>query len=513
MRYKSLKKAQKKFRNNFGDNNSNGFSGSLKEQPITETIEKVPNYGHCIPTDPQKIEAELAALEKNPETFFKTGYGKKSRKSYKSHKSSSKSYKKILKKLTKKCLKKSLKILKKKLKKKQRKSRRSSRRFGSGIFYDMRLGVPDDYNLDVDTKLGLPSYETSPASIYNNENIYYQGAALPRPYDRIDLGRLNALENIVGFGSRKNKSRKNNKNKLCRFGQTPGSSSWIIPTPSPLRIELDNYVAPNLAGAKGLVGPTFNYYDAGPNKNIMTQPGNYFNVPMQYTNNQMNSPIPPSGRGFGKKRMFGSSRMPSTAQVFGPNVVGHEQGIPAYHAGSTTINFGTGELYSPIGIVPGPTNSSGTYANIATSPYESLSVMPDGITHNSYLSVPMRFGKSLGKVSKKPGKRFGTMIQNVDVSGSGQIVDYQKEPDYVSIKDTIPKGSYANYGKVKKSKLVDETLLKNSKKDSKDSSKDSKDSSKDSRKDLKTSKKKKKSLFGSEGKTITLTSTGSIIVN
>jgi hypothetical protein len=196
------------------------------------------------------------------------------------------------------------------------------------------------------------------------------------------------------------------------------------------------------------------------------QPGPYFdqrfnlrqaNVPMQYTNNQYNTPV--VGNSFG-----------------GSNTVGYRPAIPMYHAGGTTIDFLTGQLYKPIGVVGGPTNSDGAYASMGTG-QEIYTVQPDYITPNAYLNTARglpfdvnalnangylaaglgsdrnampNFGKS-----PKSKHNFSKPLNNVLYTSNSYASDgpmYQKSPMYMKRPDINDEGAYASFGKGRKEK-------------------------------------------------------------
>jgi hypothetical protein len=442
-------KSRRKARN-FG----NELTGSLKEQPLFDgygPASPLLTGGQCVKSTmtPESLENALK-LNELTGSISRNSVSGNEISNYGSMKRRRRSSKKI-KKLHKKIRKSLKKINKLKMKK-------SKRKFGLG-----------SGSLEQNTKLGLPSYETNPSSIYNNDYLI-RGARPPIPYGPVDNARMSMLTQINGFGtrteglksrtegssrtsSRRTRTEGSKSRTKSRFGQTPGSSDWHIPQETALDKTLASYAQPYLAQAKGMFLPDIQLYGKADQASYLNQysvPS--FNVPMQYSNNQYNYPVV-NGNSFGRKRSFGA--MTPLSNMYGPNNVGHESQIPMYHAGSTTLNFADNQLYSPIGMVGGPTNSTGSYASVGTSPNQLLKVLPDGMTPNAYLST-VGFGKKSKMSKTRKGSRFGELVANISsiANGSGLLTLAQPLPSYLDKNREVAQGDYVSFGKKKKPKCV-----------------------------------------------------------
>jgi hypothetical protein len=407
---------------NFGNDtklNDTIYTGSLKEQPIFDgygIASSQLNDGQCVTNN-----NTLQSLENNLKFNQLTG-----RINYGARQLSKQSRKKSrkIKKLNKK--------IKKSLKKLNKLKNKKSRKFGG--------------SLEQNTHLGLPDYETSPLSIYNN-NYLLRGARPPIPYGPVDNARMSMLTQYNGFGTRtrtagaRTRTAGSSGSSKKRFGQTPGSNDWHLHKETPLEQTLQSYAQPYLAQAKGMFSPDVELYGRATSASYLNQSSTpSFNVPMQYSDNQYNYPVVGNSvSNFGKSRSRFGAMLPSS-NMYGPNNVGHESQIPMYHAGSTTINFADNQLYSPIGIVGGPTNSTGEYASLGTSPEQVLNVQNDGITPNAYLS---KF-------------RFGELIPNISsiANGSGLLTLAQPLPSYLDKNREVVGGDYLSFGLKKKLKKV-----------------------------------------------------------
>jgi hypothetical protein len=319
------------------------------------------------------------------------------------------------------------KIVKMKSKMKSRKSKK--RRFGQVPFLEGKLST------SVQTE-GLPIGAKSPSSIYQTfPNIFSQGSALPRPYGPRDNLRMQSLFEIHGFGRRKKSKRckyckkhksrrfRNRKSKKHRnFGNstTPGTVEWKHD--ASVRNKVSSYMnqyanSDKLSLAKGWTSPS-SLYIRNASSNIPNVIGMY-NVPAQFTNNQLNNPIllhfglkkkkksknkRPSltkqeKSGLNRKRCFG----PLVPNVAGPNTVGYQASIPLYHAGANTINFATNKLFRPdiIGSVG--------------------KVQSDGITPNAWLTQSSGIGDGLGNKYRFGKKAFGGSVITLNSAGQIQI--------------------------------------------------------------------------------------------
>jgi hypothetical protein len=177
----------------------------------------------------------------------------------------------------------------------------------------------------------------------------------------------------------------------------------------------------------------------------------------------------------------------------GPNNVAYREPFQMYHAGGTTVDFATGNLYSPIGKVGGQTNSTGSYASVGTFSKPVLKVQPDGMTPNAFLNTAAgidasssgtntarsythnglsSFGskkskkKSISKKSKKSiskkKRKFGSQIYSpLSIArGSGSVTLSQPLPPYMDKGRDHVKGDYV-------SKFGSKPKESSSKKDSK----------------------------------------------
>jgi len=351
---------------------------------------------------------------------------------------------------------------------KKLKKLKSRSKFGTYAFETGTLPNAPGYNEL--TPLGLPPGSVSVDNIYQTQpDPYMQGSRLPRPYGPRDNMRMAMPELIAGFGKKKRskkkltkkikkivkeilkkrskkRSKKKQESKKLRFGsETPGSPKWTSELANAASTDYCGieYANPVLEGAKGDVGPNFLYYVPGSNFDQRFNLAGA-NVPMQYTDNQGNNPIPSNS--------FGFSAMSGTSSMTGPNNVGHETLGPMYHGGSNTQDFATGLLYAQNDIIQGPGNSTGVYASAGTTPNQLLKVKADSITPNAYLaSAPDIKMASSGAYSArtlvnnglnyghKKKNKFGvgpviSVLGSVQYSpefaslGTGQLTLYQPNP-------------------------------------------------------------------------------------
>jgi hypothetical protein len=316
-----------------------------------------------------------------------------------------------------------------------------------------------DYALSQDSQLGLPSDQTSPPTIYDTfPDPFQQGSPLPQPYGPRDNLRMMSLWN---YGRKLRKLRRKNKHyKRLRsrngFGLIYNGQEYV-----------DNILAP----AKGYI---YSYLPIDPN--------NVYNVPMQYSNNTQNTPI------FTTTPTMRFGQMLNTNGMYGVNNVAYQTPIPMLHAGGTTLNYANNQLYSPIGVVGGPTNSTGQFASAGTFSEPVMNVVNDNITPNSYLntkpinvtatdanSTMLKDGMTTSSSFGKRKRSFGNMIYQPDMitGGGGNEPVYQKSPMYMDTKAT-PTGNYANYGKKPKLVMKNEEEKKEEKKGKKTEKKEEK---------------------------------------
>ncbi len=275
--------------------------------------------------------------------------------------------------------------------------------------------------------LGLPAGAFNPTTL--NEVMpdpNMRGNPLPRPYGPRDNLRMGTGNTTNGFGA------------------TPGSSAWNQVVQNVRGQEYAN--AGVLKSAKGYMNPEILYYQNA--KGVV--PGDMprlGNVPMQYSDNALNTPLfnykqygskkkskkSKKKKGKGKKKSSKKSRSKKQMlNMFGPNNVGYEAHIPIYHGGGNTVDFFTDKLYNQ-DIVGGPTNSTGPYASVGTSREPLLSVVKDGITPNQY-----SFGANMSNMVYSP---------DIPTSGTGLTSLYQEAPDYLTRQDIT--GNYVSYGSKK----------------------------------------------------------------
>jgi len=348
--------------------------------------------------------------------------------------------------------------------------------------------LPNTQGYPNQAALGLPLGITEPADIYATyPDPSIQGARLPIPYSPLDNIRMKGPYNYTGFGQKKSKkSLKKNKKSLKKkiekivknmFGQghhghyngqniTPGTPQWVQQL-SQQNYSGQEYANPYLTQAKGNISPQILYIQ-GP-RVIPQEPfGSNFNDPMQFSNNGANTPLIPSinplipNFNFSKKSLKNSFGQ-TTSSMTGPNNVAHETPYPIYHAGGNTMNFSTDSLYLP-DMIPGPTNSTGSYASAGTISEPLLKVRPDSITPNSMLSAAtdikvassgansansfIHNGLGLSKFGLKKSikNRFGPISitpmsvyspEFVSGTGTGQLTLYQPKPSYLENRDPI----------------------------------------------------------------------------
>lgn len=182
--------------------------------------------------------------------------------------------------------------------------------------------------------------------------------------------------------------------------------------------------AGKLSLAKGWTSPSALYLNSSSSKipNVIGMP----NVPAQFSNNQLNSPlllnfgtkhknVKKTGRRPSLTKKRSRSFGPLLQTVAGPNTVGYQAPIPLYHAGANTIDFATNQMFRPDIIGPVGKVQSGSTPNAWLA--QSVGI-GDGLG-NKY-----RFGK-VGKEGKGKGKAksrsFGGSVITLNSAGQVQI--------------------------------------------------------------------------------------------
>ncbi len=364
----------------------------------------------------------------------------------------------------------------------RRKSRKGRRRYGMP-FKSGKLSTSVN-------SIGLPLGAKSPVTIFDTmPDPLMQGSPLPRPYGPRDNLRMQSLYKIHGFGrirrsrrsrrrksrrrksrrkskSRRRKTRRRRKSKSRRrlksksrrrrrkrrsnFGMTPGTKNWVRSgiARNNMSAQAAKYANPGaLKMAKGLFKPDVELIVPGLGNKQYLSP--FLNEPLQFSNNQLNTPVLKFGKGKRRpKRRFGSFN--GKLSNSSPNTVAYQKPIPMYHAGGTTINFATNQLYSPEGLIP-----------------KVGKVQPDGMTPNAWLTRSQGIGDGLGgvfrfgskkkfqkpKLNKKKrtsprlGYGSGVYTPNGWTEGSGHLTIKQPKPNLGPKKVT---GSFMSYGKSKK---------------------------------------------------------------
>lgn len=364
--------------------------------------------------------------------------------------------------------------------------------------------LPNMEGYPTNAPLGLPAGVSTVDNIYQTfPDPFSGGARLPRPY-----GPRDQLSLLSRFGPKKSKKSKKSKTvkklkkslkkykrkykslkkslKKCqlkigrRFGSglsglsglnppTPGTQQWTSELGSK-DFSGQTQARPYFSEATGNVSPKFNYFESGIKPEVysdLNQVWNISNVPMQYSDNSANTPL---FFGRNKRRKFGA--MSTTGDMTGPNNVGYNPPIPMYHAGGTTYDFKTQQLYSPIGMVGGPTNSTGPFASMGTNPDPVLGVLPDGSTPDAYLTNTnilnassginnaysytyngLKFGrkkKSLNRFGNHSPEQNLLYTPELVTSGVGPLTLYQPAPPYISeAKNLVPEKGYVSFGKKK----------------------------------------------------------------
>lgn len=230
------------------------------------------------------------------------------------------------------------------------------------------------------------------------------------------------------YGKRKSKKKKKTKKRRRskrKFGVTPGTKAFSVsPTPT------DTGVILYLPLAKGSA--------------IQSSEIPFINVPLQFSNNDLNTPLV---LGFGKikkrsnkkkgRRRYGN--WPTTNQMKGPNKVAHEVPMNMYTgAGGNTVDWSTDTHYLPNG------PKLETVAKTTSNPRGWLSNAKTINENNSY-----RYSK-LGYDNGKRGNMFGQGIysssQNVldspafvrdKVSGTGAKNIFQPFPPTMHLRESI----------------------------------------------------------------------------
>lgn len=230
-------------------------------------------------------------------------------------------------------------------------------------------------------KFGSPPLERpyGPRNNMNMQSLHFAGSTLnPLP--------LSFPYSLGQFGSQRNK----------KFGATPGTPEW------------------RGNGTVAAEGPII--FFEGPSGGMQ----NLANVPMQYTNNELNRP----SLGFGL----------DLGQMAGRNNVGHQPNIPTYYAGGNTINFQTGLPYRPYRPEQCPTISVKPDSGWISEGQNVADV--SGIAN--FARTYMNKGLSFSKSRKKKKTRFGNM--------AGPQILVNTLPARLT-NEQVNGASYANFGK------------------------------------------------------------------
>jgi hypothetical protein len=217
---------------------------------------------------------------------------------------------------------------------------------------------------------------------------------------------------------RKSKRKRSVKRSIKRkFGSTPGSKAWKSQVPKGVALGSE-WVNESLAPAKGYNLDPIQLYLPVENK----LPKLPQNLPMQYSNNQLNDPQPSSlVRNFGRNQL---------TRMEGPNNVAHRPGFDVYTgAGGNTIDFFTGDTYlnsQNNGIQQVQKSVNNPTGWLSSS--EGIKKASSGFnTARSYTNKGLKFGS-------------GPLVYTRDNMSQGAKTLYQPLPPYMRTKVT---GDYA----------------------------------------------------------------------
>ena len=298
---------------------------------------------------------------------------------------------------------------------------------------------------------GGPNPATNIYQRLSQTDPYLKGARLPRPYGPRDNTAMKSQHwtgsklpplplsypfSVGQFGRRKRRSRRRKSKSIKRrrkkvksirrrpprrkrrfsfFGMnTPGTKGWTNTLGKTLKSQSQGsrYVSPQLTAAKGFLDSPMLLYMPNSNTGI-PHPLGSANIPMQYSNNQLNTPQTAqygrsrksttrykrkkrkSKRNKRKRRKslkFG--KYPSLYYMEGPNNVAYRPNMALYNgAGANTINWSTGKTYRPATksirrVQKNPTNPRAWVAS--TKGIKSTSGKFNGA--RTYTNLGLRFG-------------------------------------------------------------------------------------------------------------------------
>jgi len=307
--------------------------------------------------------------------------------------------------------------------------------------------------------LGGPNFSLTPTRLINKG-----GARLPRPYGPSDNAlmkeahwagsRLPPMDlSLLGQFGRKPSLRRRRRSlrslKKRKFGATPGTPGW------PARMESigSKWVSPRLVAAKGYnLNPVLGFPPSfAPNQELQEASTKYsINMPMQFSNNQLNNPQPRRTIGDGvdalRRTTFGASR-PSLYYMEGPNNVGYRANMPLYNgrnsfgAGANTINWLTGDTYRP--------SQNPRIVKVQRDPANPRAWLSGtkGLVRESSLPNGARCFTNLGIRSQFGAESLMYNIPNFSGMQAGPIIVQQPPPPRMQLNTQIPEGSYVSYGK------------------------------------------------------------------
>ena len=302
--------------------------------------------------------------------------------------------------------------------------------------------------------LGGPNFSLTPTRLINKG-----GARLPRPYGPSDNSlmkeahwagsRLPPMDlSLLGqFGRKPSLRRRRRSLRKRKFGATPGTPGW------PARMESigSKWVSPRLVAAKGYnLNPVLGFPPSfAPNQELQKASTKYsINMPMQFSNNQLNNPQP-------RRTTFGASR-PSLYYMEGPNNVGYRANMPLYNgrnsfgAGANTINWLTGDTYRPsqnpriVKVQRDPANPRAWLSGTEGLVRESS--LPNGARRFTNLGIRSQFGAESYDLQSTHREAMYN-IPNFSGMQAGPIIVQQPPPPRMQLNTQIPEGSYVSYGK------------------------------------------------------------------
>lgn len=283
------------------------------------------------------------------------------------------------------------------------------------------------------------------------EGIHGAGSLLP-PFKldwNFKIGQFGKLQSSRKKRRSKRKSKKKSHKRSRRFSKrrnrkvslkskvkrkrsykfgivTPGTKNWNSSRKGMVGME---WVNPELRGAKGYnPNPALLYLPVPDSQKISIPQDIKINVPMQFTRNQLNNPIPPKSTSkFGKD--------PSLIQMEGPNIVGYEPNMNLYDgAGANTINWATGKTFRPKGK--------------QLLKIQKTKQNPRGFLSNSNNIKEASRGFNTARSYTRKGLKYGNnLLYTRDSLQSDAKTLYQPTPPYMQEQVN---GNYATFGKKKK---------------------------------------------------------------